>query len=428
MLAVIIFLFMVGWKTRSIGLIAAFCFQIWMFYWLGGLIHAFPWSELDEDEAVYLGLQYATYGMVAFTAGVMLAGPPLAKFLIRRASNGSPQPKDMSFGRRCILWGMCAYFILAPTIGGLPSGSAIAGVGSQLVVVGFCLQSYMAWHLKGRAAFLRTVGPAFLIPVVILAKQGFMSYGIMAVSIILCFIAQFYRPRWAIAAVLAALAYPGLSVYVSYMRDRSDIRAAVWGGEAVSDRMSRIWETFSTLETFNPKNPDHLERIDARLDQCYLIGEAVDNLSRTDDFSRGASILVAFEGMIPRLIWPDKPPSGGSGLMVSRFTGRTFAVGTSVGVGPVLEFYGNFGTPGVLIGFFILGSLIRGLDIAAATTLENGYWGHFVLFFLVGISCLNVSGSLVEVTATGTASFFVGRLIRSMLGARRTPQLSAVAA
>ena len=37
-LAIILF---ASWKTRnrSVGLILAYCFQLWLLYWLGGFIH-----------------------------------------------------------------------------------------------------------------------------------------------------------------------------------------------------------------------------------------------------------------------------------------------------------------------------------------------------------------------------------------------------
>jgi hypothetical protein len=133
--------------------------------------------------------------------------------------------------------------------------------------------------------------------------------------------------------------------------------------------------------------------------------------------------------MIPRLIWPSKPAGGGSGDLVTQLTGLDFALGTSVGIGPVLEFYGNFGTKGVLVGFFFFGALIGALDYCAGVHLRMGNWALFQSFFLVGISCLNVSGSLVEITAGAMAAVAVSLVVVRIesRSARRLEPVEAVA-
>ena len=37
-----------------------------------------------------------------------------------------------------------------------------------------------------------------------------------------------------------ALGYLALSVYVTYMRDRTEIRASVWGGQSLSNRLDLV--------------------------------------------------------------------------------------------------------------------------------------------------------------------------------------------
>ena len=48
-------------------------------------------------------------------------------------------------------------------------------------------------------------------------------------------------------------------------------------------------------------------------------------------------------------------------------TGLELNQDTSWGVGNVMEFYINFGLPGVVIGFLVLGWLIGALDFRAAS-------------------------------------------------------------
>ena len=82
--------------------------------------------------------------------------------------------------------------------------------------------------------------------------------------------------------------------------------------------------------------------------------------------------MQAVIAMVPRLIWPDKPIEAGSGGLVAKFTGMDFANGTSVGVGPVMELYANFGTPAVVIGFILLGIIVKSLDVMAGILLATG--------------------------------------------------------
>jgi hypothetical protein len=209
--------------------------------------------------------------------------------------------------------------------------------------------------------------------------------------------------------------YFGLSVFVSYMRDRGEIRAGIRNGESFSARVDRVTATAGTFEWFDPSNPDHLQRIDGRLNQNYLVGAAVNRLSETDEFARGDTFWDALLALVPRALWPDKGIKAGSGDLVTRFTGIVFDAGTSVGVGQSLEFYGNFGTTGVLIGFVIMGTLITTIDWQAGQHLANSDLHGFVLWFLPGVSLLQVGGQLVELTAGAAASLIVALIVNRYL-------------
>jgi hypothetical protein len=404
-------------RRPGCGLVASFCFQMWMFYWLGGLIHAFPWADLENLDLTLLGFQQATYGLAAFAVGVLIAGPALGGMMLGKQASQTPPAAfeldlDMTKPRRYIRMGLISYFILIPTIGRYPGMKAVPTAASQLVVTGCCLQAWIAWHKSGKPGLLRTLPQTILIPMVVLVKQGFMSYGILAISTITLFVAQFFRPRWILGIGAIVCAFLGLTVYVTYMRDRDDLRGVLWKSNAtLSVKIQAAWQTVSTIDLFDPKDPIQLGYIDSRLNQGSLVGAAVVYLSGADGFLNGSTIVDALLAMIPRIIWPSKPEAGSGGL-VSKLTGMEFAQGTSVGVGPVLEFYGNFGTKGVLIGFFFLGAIIGALDFGAGIHLRLGNWAMFTSFFLVGISFLNVSGSLVEVTAGAMASVVVGVWVR----------------
>ena len=58
--------------------------------------------------------------------------------------------------------------------------------------------------------------------------QGFLGYGFAGMLTVFAFVASFYRPRWRILVLGVLLGYLGLSVYVTYMRDRR--RFVRWSG------------------------------------------------------------------------------------------------------------------------------------------------------------------------------------------------------
>jgi hypothetical protein len=410
----IAFLLHRAWRQPSSGLVLAYCFQLWMLHWLGGLIHALPWADLPDSEIVLVGFQQSTYGIVAFALGTILFGTPLNRWIIARRSLAMQGP-DTTLPRAYVVLGIVSYFAVAPTIGRIPGLNFVSAVGSQLAVVGCCLACWQAWHTRGKAALLRTIVPTIIFPVVTVLVQGFLGYGIIAISIVMFFCAQFFRPRWLLVAGFLIAGYVGLSFYTSYMRERVELRASLTDGGTLAERWAIISQMISRIEAFTPKDPDDLALVDIRLNQNTFVGAAVGHLSRPGDYARGATLWDAALGLIPRLIWPSKPVSAGSGNLVSRYTGMTFAEGTSIGIGPVLEFYANFGTLGVVLGFLLLGGIIKALDLAAGACLITGNWRPFTTFFLVGISFLNVSGSLVEVSMGAMGSLVMAGAVNYFL-------------
>jgi hypothetical protein len=405
----------VTFRRPASGFVASYCFQMWMFYWLGALVHSFPWSDLPDSDAVADGFRQATFGILAFAAGVLLLGPALGKAILHKQGTDGESSVDPRMPRKYITAGLISYFVLAPTIGRIPGLNAVPMIGSQLIIVGLCLRCCLAWRRSGNAGLVKALIPTFIIPAVLLVREGFMSYGIILISTIFIFAAKYFRPRWILAVGFVTCAYMGLTLYVSYMKDRTEIRDAVWGGQSISDRFSAISKMKDNFGFFSPQDNEQLEVIDGRLNQNGIVGAAVAHLEDTSDYMHGATIIDAVLAMVPRLLWPNKPINAGSGLLVSKLTGIEFGAATSVGIGPVLEFYGNFGTIGVLAGFFVLGVVIRGLDYAAGVHLQTGNWLEFMATFLFGMSCLNVSGSLVETTAAAAASVVVAKTVKRLL-------------
>jgi hypothetical protein len=251
------------------------------------------------------------------------------------------------------------------------------------------------------------------LPFITVVGQGFLGYGFAAMMTIFAFVASFYRPRAVVLIAGALLGFIGLSVYVTYMRDRREIRAVVWTGGSMQERISQIGETLSTIEWFDPREPAHLDRIDVRLNQNYLVGASVAYLAGgSTDFAHGRTVWDALIALVPRAIWPNKPVVAGSGNLVSDFTGIRFAEGTSVGIGQVMEAYVNFGRTGIIVTFMILGALVSTADRSAYARLSRGQASDFLVRYLPALSLLQIGGSFAEVTSSGGAAFIVAVLVR----------------
>jgi hypothetical protein len=307
--------------------------------------------------------------------------------------------------------------VLLPTASQIPTASALVSQGWNLLIAGLALGCWSAWTGSRSLSFGWWLLGTLCLPLLTVLTQGFLGFGTVAAVAVLCFIASFYRPRWKVFIGALALAYIGLSLYVTYMRDRNAIRDVVWTGGAVSERASRIYATISTPEWFDLHNPDHLTRIYQRLDQNTQVGAAVEYLDAgLGQFAYGQTLIDGVISLVPRAIWPSKPVAAGSGNLVTRYTGIVFDQSTAIGIGNVMEAYISFGTIGVFAWFTLLGAVLARVDATAARHLRSGDWPRFVQWFLPGLSLLAVNGSIVELTSSVAAAIVVALAVNSVLG------------
>ena len=121
----------------------------------------------------------------------------------------------------------------------------------------------------------------------------------------LIFISGFVKPRALVLVTAILVGYLGISVFVTYMRDRGEIREAVWGGQSMQIRVSQLQKTITDFEWFDVSNAEHLRHVDGRLNQSFLAGLAVIPVGSGDRARRhpvgGAGRLGS------RALWPDKP-------------------------------------------------------------------------------------------------------------------------
>jgi hypothetical protein len=404
-------------KSASVGagLVPVYVFNLWLIHWLAVCLYLIPGYEYYNVDVVRQGLEQSTYGIAAFAFGSLILTPFLMKLRPVRGNRNVSYEVHEKLPAAYMVVGAVSYVLLSSFLGRVPTATALVGVGQQLFIVGVCLWFWMAWWKQDIKRWIMCSAIMLLLPFITIVSRGFIGYGAMAVMTVLAFVVSFTRVSAKVLIAVCLLGYVGLSFYVSYMRDRVQIREVVWGGVPLQGRVMRVYETINTLEWFDPSNESHLTRIDERLNQNFLVGSAVEWLLLTEDYAHGETVWQALVAFVPRAIWPEKPVVAGSGELVSEHTGIRFAEGTSVGIGQVMEFYINFGTGGVVFGFLIMGVILTIIDLNAAQRLLQDDWQKFALWYLTGISFLQVGGSLVEVTSSAAASVVVALLVNKTL-------------
>lgn len=383
------------------GLLYAHMLTLACVHSLSAAVYLLPAMSHRDPDLVVIGLMESAYGIAALVAG-SLAATTLAAG--RRRSTPVAGTAEPTLALFYIAVGGLAYLMMLIPQLRLPTVRAVISTSQQLMIVGLCLGCWYASRTHRKRHLLLALGATLGLPFLTILHSGYLSYGAVATLAVLVFVAGLARSRRQVVVTAILVAYVGMSFYVSYMRDRDVIRETVWGGRSIGDRVEKLVDTFETFEWFDVSDPFHLALVDIRLNQNTLVGAAIVRLGETGDFAYGSTLFEALLALVPRAVWPDKPVSAGSGDLVSRFTGWRFGEDTSVGIGQVMEFYVNFGTPGVVVGFFVLGAFMTWLDRRARQSLDAEDWRGFGRWYLIGLCFLQSGGSLIDVFASAGAA------------------------
>jgi hypothetical protein len=373
-----------------------------------------PDSGLPDFDETRLGFHLTVLGMAAFVGGGVLArwidGRPVVAIHARRW-------RTQAFGRlgwRALALGVAAYFVILPLSNRIPSGTAIASSFATLLIIGLWLALYGAAVAADRRQTLATLALLPLLPLATLVMGGFLGYGVNWVLSIVAFLFVMTRRRISFYAAALPVMFLGLSLFVTYLGQRAAIRETVWYEQSgILDRLDRVSALVTDFQLLDLASPEQITALDDRLNQNALVGAAV--MYHEDGwapFAYGAT--VPLWALIPRAVWPDKPEVGGSGDVVSEFTGIRFAEGTSVGTGQVLEFYVNFGIPGVVVGFFGLGYLLMRLDRGIMRSLVGDDVRGVLVRAMPGLTLVSPGGSLLEILVACVAAYATAHLVMSL--------------
>jgi hypothetical protein len=421
--------FAIGGRRDGGALTLSYFMALSLIHVPGALAYIDPRYILSSEEETTLGFEMTLFGMVAFTAGAICVR------MMSRQQVTTPNyllPKHRAYLERLsyqmVVAGFVSYFIILPLAKFVPSFTAIISPLTALLILGFWLQLYLGIVLRD---WRRVLGPILLLPVfpaLTTITGGFIGFGVYwALSVVAFLFVTVRRRVWMIAAAPIVI-YFGLSLFVTYMRDRVEIREVVWEEESpFGERIDRLARTITNFELLDLTNPNHLAALDVRLNQNYYVGMAMERYQEgVLDLQYGATVPIW--ALIPRAVWPDKPDVGGGRSVVKDVTGLDLSEGTSFGAGQVLEFYVNFGWLGVVGGFFGFGALFRWLDRMIVKSLNRLNVRTLLLCGMPGFVLLQPNGNLLEMLVSTVAALVVAYVLGMFLNrshAKPRPQLQA---
>jgi hypothetical protein len=414
-LLIALVVFAIGRPGRGGALTLAYFLGLSLIHVPGVLPFLDSESGLADWDETQLGFETTILGMATFVSGAVLV-----RWIDRRrvAARGAlPRRRAQAFewlGRRTLVLGVVAYFVLLPLSGIVPSLTSVVAAFGTLLILGLWLVLYGAAVAADWPRTLATLALLPLLPLATLVTGGFLGYGVYWVLSVVAFLFVITRRRIWFCFGTPVAVFLGLSLFVTYMGQRTGIREVVWEEQAaMRDRLDRVSAIVTEFELLDLESPTHVAALDGRLNQNVLVGAAI--MYHEDGFAPFAyGATIPIWALIPRAVWPDKPATGGGGNVVSEFTGIRFDETTSVGAGQVLEFYVNFGIPGVVIGFLGLGYLLMRLDRGIMRSLAVDDMRGLLLRAMPGLMLLQPGGNLLEILVGCVAAYVGAHLVISL--------------
>jgi hypothetical protein len=392
----------------SLGLPLAYLALLLLIHLPGAVAHLVGESYLSNTDYVQTGIWYTAIGVMAFVAGVWVA---------RQTTPNPTGPTITTADRRgfalfCLVGGWIFVYGLAP-LSRVPSLGAAISNGGAIWMLGTLLGLRAAVQAGDILRIALWAAAPVVYAVLMLLLGGFLSYGAAAIVIVIAVLAVMARSYLRAMAGVAIAVAVGLTIFVNYFENRDDIRESVWGGASMENRIGSVLGMADNFHLIDLKSEKDLLALDLRLNQNMFVGLAASRLQDHEvEFLNGQSVVDGVLSLVPRVLWTGKPITGGSGHVVAEVTGLQLNEDTSWGVGNVLEFYINFGLPGVIGGFLGLGWLIGALDYRAAMAERRGDLKLVILLFLPAVGLIQPGAALVEMTGSAGAALAAGYLWR----------------
>jgi hypothetical protein len=385
----------------QIGCQLAFLAALWINNLFAPLVYLIPGYCGVFPELMVPGALVCLYGLLGFAAGSIF----LPKFFrirpLKGAASAVPVPSSLRNG--LLILGIL--FLVSRRVGAMVPGiQSIFAAGPQLMVVAAVLNIWEAARRKENRKVAFWVAISFIFPFETIINEGFLGFGMAALAPVLIFVTTCIGKRnyFRVGVFTLIGVYLGMSFFVTYARDRNEIRATVWGGSSFTNRVERFVNTFENFELFSIHEPRHLDVVSGRLNYTWLVGAGVTYMENTRGWAHGATLIDAALAFVPRVIWKNKPQWGGS-TQITKYTGLTFSEGSTFTMGLVLELYVNFGSRMVFFGFMAIGALLAYMDVAGSNALKTGDFQAFIYCFVIGQAIQTVGDEFIGVTGRAVA-------------------------
>jgi len=419
-------------RDRTSGLTVVYLVRLWMFYWVGGALHYWA-MQIGMDGYLIRGTQMTEIGLGKSLIALSAFSLANVATVYHQSQEERGSVIEVSRGDdkeqiyKLIFVGVLSFAVLT-VAAGLPTITSFLDAGRELISVGLCALAWLYLKKENTTGVLICAAISIAAPLLTAGLFGFMGVGAAVSITVIIFVLVNVRKRVAALTIGVCMLYLSLSLFVSYAGKRQSIRSSVWGDNDAGQGLVKTSRLVTEGGAFNPYDVQHLQFIDWRLNQSYLVGEAVSHTSRTNEYAQGETITTAVSALIPRVIWPDKPIKLGGTEMASEYTGLRFAAsGVSIGIGKVFEFYINYGDAGIVVGYLLFGIVVGYLDVRSANALQRRRWLGFAQWFLPGLMFLKVMGPLHELSVRLVAAFVLAYVLKHVLGdrlARRKCKLS----
>jgi hypothetical protein len=186
---------------------------------------------------------------------------------------------------------------------------------------------------------------------------------------------------------------------------KSDFRSKTWYSSSIQTETDKIYEFNALINktSFNLDIETFLPTL-IRLNQGFIVSKVMDNVPSVVPFENGNTIFIDLQAtLLPRIIWPDKPTSGGS-FNFKKYVNQELVGQTSMNIGPIGESWVNFGLYGGALFLFVYSFILCFLlqYIVRKTDINSNYILFLPLYVVHVLSVetdfLNIFNAIFKVT------------------------------